>query len=110
MINESEWVWYGYAGHLCVGRRCAYHLCTRIGNRLVSTVGHYLPKNEDKMEAIGAGSDSNFETMIFAVDGDEESGDPSITSYEELDCRRYATSIDAERGHRQLCLVVAAAQ
>jgi len=39
MIPKSEWVWYGFAGHLIVSERCAYYLCTRIGSKLVSTVG-----------------------------------------------------------------------
>ena len=37
-IPATEWVWYGYAGHLIVGKSCAYHLCTRprFGTRLLA--------------------------------------------------------------------------
>ncbi len=103
MTPKSEWVWYGYAGHLCVGKQCAYHLCTRVGGFLVSTVGHYLPRGQDEMETIGIGDNAYFETMVFACDGDEPSGDPNVLSFSKLDCERYAKSIDAERGHRAMC-------
>lgn len=102
MTPKSDWVWYGYAGHLCVGKRCAYHLCTRVGGFLVSTVGHYLPDGKT-METIGSGADAYFETMVFPCDGEEPSGDPNITSLQELECERYAKSLDAERGHRAMC-------
>jgi hypothetical protein len=110
MISQAEWVWYGYAGHLIVGKRCAYHLCTRIGKYLISTVGHYLPKQNDKIETIGAGDKSFFETFVFNCDGEEESGDPKILSYEQMDSERYEKSIEAERGHRAFCLKYAEMQ
>lgn len=100
-VPKSEWVWYGYAGHLCVGRRCAYHMATRIGGFLVSTVGHFLPDGKT-MEHIG-GPDDFFETFVFRCDGETADGDPNLTSLEEVFTRRYAKSIDAERGHRQIC-------
>lgn len=104
MTPKYEWVWYGYAGHLCVGTRCAYHLCTRVGGFLISTVGHYLPKGDDKMAAIGASCHDYFETMVFPCgQRDNPSGDPDIIDFVELECTRYAKSIDAERGHRAIC-------
>lgn len=102
MTPKEDWVWYGYAGHLVVSRRCAYHLSTRVGGFLVSTVGHYLPRG-DKMETIGAGADAFFETMVFPCDGETPEGDPNVLSFSELECERYAKSIDAERGHRVMC-------
>jgi len=100
---KSTWVWYGYAGHLCVGRRCAYHLCTRVGGFLISTVGDYIPDGSDKMKKIGAGPEAFFETFVFHCDGEDKNGDPIIPSWSEIDSRRYARSIDAERGHRDIC-------
>ena len=70
MVPKSEWVWYGYPGHLCVGRRCAYHLSTRIGSYLVSTVGAYYPLGSGKMETIGGGEADYFETMVFHCEGE----------------------------------------
>ncbi|MBP8235143.1 MAG: hypothetical protein KAY22_22860 [Rhizorhabdus sp.] len=110
MIPHSEWKWYGYAGHLCVGSRCAYHLSTRIGKYLVSTVGHYLPNPKTGvMETIGSG-EAYFETQVFNCGGEEETGDPIILSYDTVDGKRYAKSIDAERGHYEFCQKYAEAQ
>lgn len=92
--------WYGYAGHFIGGKNCAYHLSTRIGKHLISTVGHYLPKSSDGvMVPIGAGENANFETYVFDCEGEDESGDPIIPSFTEIDGERYAKSIDAENGH-----------
>jgi hypothetical protein len=102
MESRTGWKWYGYAGHLCVGKRCAYHLCTRVGGFLVSTVGHYLPRDSDKMKTIGADSESFFETFVFRCSGEDEHGDPVVDN-QEIDSERYAKSIDAERGHYRFC-------
>jgi hypothetical protein len=45
----SEWKWFGSAGHLCVGHDCRFHLCTLIGEHLISTVGEYWPDREVRM-------------------------------------------------------------
>lgn len=100
---KNEWVWYGYAGHLIVSKHCAYNLSTRIGPFLISTVGAYFPDRKDSMETIGAGENDYFETMVFPVDGEDKNGDPNITSLTELVCKRYATSNEAEHGHRKMC-------
>ena len=43
MIEEKEWKWYGNAGHFIGSNSCRFHLCTEIGDFLVSTVGDYFP-------------------------------------------------------------------
>ena len=108
MIPKSKWVWYGYAGHLCVSRRCAYHLCTKIGNRLVSTVGAYFPN--DKMEFIGSNPEHYYETMVFECDGEDSGGNPNILSLNELERKRYTESLTAELGHRDTCYRIAEGQ
>lgn len=103
-IPTSEWKWYGYAGHLIVASRCAYHLSTRIGGYLVSTVGDFRRDGDVKTrETIGAGDDAFFETFVFKCDGEEASGDPNVVAFSEIDRERYATSIEAERGHYRFC-------
>lgn len=102
MIPRSEWKWYGYAGHLIVSARCAYHLCTRIGDYLVSTVGDYRPDGK-KRETIGAGDAAFFETYVFKCGGEGSSGDPIVADLSEIDGERYAESIEAERGHYRYC-------
>ena len=91
--------WYGYAGHLCVAHDCAYHLCTRIGGYLISTVGHYIPRLSDSMTTIGSGENDYFETYAFVCSGEDEDGNPILTNgYSEIDGERYATSNEAEAG------------
>lgn len=42
--DMSKWKWFGNAGHLIVGQWCRFHLCTKVGKYLVSTVGEYWPE------------------------------------------------------------------
>jgi hypothetical protein len=99
--SRSGWKWYGYAGHFIGGASCAYHLCTRVGGHLVSTVGDYRNR-EGKREKLGAGEDSFFETFVFKCDGEDEHGNP-ILDFSEIDGERYADSLSAERGHYSFC-------
>lgn len=102
MKSREVWKWYGFAGHLVVSDKCAYHLCTRVGNFLVSTVGHYLPYGARKIHTIGSGTKDFYETMVFNCCGETKDGDPITFGY-ELECERYVTSIEAERGHYRYC-------
>lgn len=102
--SRAGWKWYGYAGHFIGGSSCAYHLCTRVGAFLVSTVGDYRPPSMGgKRETLGASSDSFFETYVFRCDGETEGGDPIIPEFSEIDGERYADSLSAERGHYRYC-------
>lgn len=40
---RDEWEWFGGAGHFICGQDCRFHLCTKVGPWLVSTVGELLP-------------------------------------------------------------------
>jgi hypothetical protein len=50
-IPQEEWQWFGTPGHLCVARDCRFHLCTKVGPWLVSTVGEWIPPERDRDEA-----------------------------------------------------------
>lgn len=90
-IPKSEWEWFGNAGHFIVAAYCRFHLTTKVGAYLVSTVGEYFPsesvretiadsrgvklegrgdaREADYMrkigfEALGAGAET-YETMVF---------------------------------------------
>lgn len=43
-IPPGKWIWYGHAGHFICGRWCRFHLATKVGKYLVSTVGEYWPE------------------------------------------------------------------
>ena len=103
-IPKSKWKWYGYAGHFIGGKSCSYHLSTRIGKYLVSTIGDYRPFGKrGERETLGSDDDSWFETYVFRCDGESEHGDPILASWAEIDGERYAVSIEAERGHYRYC-------
>lgn len=104
MQSRAGWKWYGYAGHFIGGKSCSYHLCTRVGAFLISTVGDYYPHgSRGQRERLGASDDSWFETFVFRCKGEDENGDPIIPEFQEIDSERYAASIEAERGHYRFC-------
>jgi len=65
MTPENKWKWFGHAGHFCGGNSCRFHLCTKVGKYLISSVGDYYCN--DKRKTLGAGDDSFFETYVFRV-------------------------------------------
>ena len=75
--------WLGMQQHLCVD--CCFHLATRIGKVLISTVGCYhQPGHKSKTDEIGLGR--KFETAI------SDGGSWDIVE-------GYQTAEEAERGH-----------
>jgi hypothetical protein len=109
MIPESKWEWFGYAGHLIVGHMCRFHLCTKVGKYLISTVGDYrssLDKEDDKPREIGC--NRLYETMVFlagkrCVVEHCRCGQPSLKTASEIDFAGYNVAGDAQRGHMKMC-------
>jgi hypothetical protein len=91
-VHPYDWEWYGKPGHLICADYCQFHLCTEVGEWLVSTVGEYLPpesireifaksrgvvlegkgdyREADYMKKIGyesIGLDRKYETMVFYI-------------------------------------------
>lgn len=101
MIPESEWVWCGYAGHFTGSRDCRFHLCTRVGDHRVSTVGDYHPGASAEAVEIGLGR--TYETYVFTVEGHGEHGEGAITSLSEVEAEGYTDSTAADAGHMAMC-------
>jgi hypothetical protein len=119
-IPQSEWVWYGDPGHFICGRWCRFHLTTKVGAYLVSTVGAYVhPQRSMGSEQVEAewlkknwpgediGLDRKYETMVFHAGPecklkDCNCGIPMISG-EELDMLGYNTAGEAAKGHLALC-------
>jgi len=132
-IARSEWEWFGNAAHLIVGSHCRFHLATRVGPWLVSTVGEYVPDyavreimaqrrgfdlegqgdareadwlKKHGFEEIGFGR--KYETMVFRwarlCDSEEcGCGLPTPDDWEELDSDGYNDAASATRGHYAMC-------
>lgn len=47
-VEEKHWQWFGCAAHLIVGAQCRFHMATKIGDYLVSTVGEYWPERTSR--------------------------------------------------------------
>lgn len=133
IILESDWRWFGCAGHLIVSANCRFHLCTQVGDYLVSTVGEYFPddsvreslaqsrgvvlkgrgdeRRADYMKKIGfeeIGYKRLYETMVFRVTGEvchrpECACGLPEVNYSELDMDGYQTAGAATLGHMALC-------
>ena len=122
MIPPNEWEWYGVAGHLCVGAWCRFHLHTKVGNYIVSTVGEYVPLSasngherdeaawlEENWPGMDIGYKRKYETMVFRWSGERcetdtcGCGQALVGDYSELTCRGYNTRGDATNGHMQTC-------
>jgi len=101
--EKNNWLWIGHAGHLCVSNSCRFHLNTFVGEFIVSTVGEYYPANEKEMQTIGVGNKSFYETMVFEARKSKEVCCPFEAYGEELECIRYSTAGQAQKGHLKLC-------
>jgi len=102
-VAEASWRWYGSPAHLCVASSCVFHMATRVGDYMISTVGEYYPSNNSEMVTVGC--DRYFETMVFEVAGGEcecGCGLPDI-DFSELDTEGYQTRAEANDGHLKMC-------
>jgi len=44
----KNWKWYGHAAHFICGHLCRFHLATKVGKYLVSTVGELWPERDSR--------------------------------------------------------------
>ncbi len=132
MIVEAKWEWFGSPAHFICASDCRFHMATKIGRFIVSTVGEYLPdsavreilansrnkplegrgdaRRADWMKKFGyeeIGYGRKYETMVFRTKGrckapDCGCGLPIIIP-RELDMNSYNTAGDATKGHMKLC-------
>lgn len=129
----ETWQWYGNAGHFICADDCRFHLTTRVGPWMVSTVGEMFPQESvreiyaktrgvtlvgrgdereaDYMKKFGyedIGYNRKYETMVFRADEDCTAADcncgmPRPTSFSEVDAHGYNTRREATDGHYALC-------
>lgn len=107
MIAQSKWIWFGHAAHYICARRCRWHLCTQVGQWLVSSVGDFRIKDDEAMSPIGL--EHFFETMVFRAEPnlctapDCQCGMPKIVKWQEEEVLTYQTAGEAAAGHMRLC-------
>ncbi len=129
MTPASKWVWMPHTGHLCVGMDCRFHLNTRVGRYVVSTVGEYLPDSSSwhiyaqgkgvtlsglgddlradflkKVGYIEVGFKRTYETMVFRAKKVKDSCCPwQMDEPTELDMEGYSQAGEAYAGHLRMC-------
>lgn len=119
-ISQNDWEWFGRAGHYICGRWCRFHLCTKVGKYLISSVGEYVhPRHGKGIEQAEAewlqenwpgediGYDRKYETMVFfagkrCIEPDCNCGQPTHDGG-QLECEGYNTAKDATIGHMEMC-------
>lgn len=100
-VPKDKWYWCGYPGHLIVADQCRFHLHTRVGRVIVSTVGDYRPSHKGG-ERDTIGCDRYFETYVFlARDTERPEGEP--LNYGEIDSFASNDSEESERQHYEMC-------
>lgn len=100
-IPETEWIWQGHAGHLIVAEWCRFHMATRVGDVLVSTVGDYFPPGKEERETIDCGR--FFETFVFAAGATLDCGCTNAASWSEIDCAPANSAAAATANHMEMC-------
>ena len=124
-IPESKWLWFPFPGHLIVGNWCRFHLCTQIGEYLISTVGRYVHPRHSKGSEIAEanylrenpngeeiGFGRHYETMVFKVTGKICTAPGCGCAMPEIDGAEcgfdgYENPQAALIGHRKMCEWVA---
>ena len=116
-FDPSSWEWYGSAAHFCCGRWCRFHMATKVGPWLVSTVGEYVhPRHSGASEKTEAewlkenwpgeeiGYGRKYETMVFEAGKTCECGCglPTIDG-SAVDFMGANTAGDARENHMALC-------
>ena len=48
MIPKEDWKWFGSPGHYICSRWCRFHLCTLVGQYIVSTIGEYVHPSQER--------------------------------------------------------------
>jgi len=109
-ISQAEWVWHGFAGHFICGSKCRFHLCTEVGDFLVSTVGeYYLDSKAKKPEDLGYPEGSVYETLVFrlssarCVDPECACDARTVEDWSELEGRRHKLRGEATKAHMDAC-------
>lgn len=109
-MTPDKWKWFGHPAHFILGQRCRFHMATKAGKYLISTVGE-LPKTGTTVElmqwdTLGA-SECFYETFVFLAGRKCSSkncgcGLPDISGM-EVDSLRSITAGEATKTHYRMC-------
>ena len=110
-IRRKQWRWFGTAGHHVCRQKCRFHLCTAVGDYLISTIGEYvicdvIGDGEQFFADVGSGR--KYETYVFLAGApctqeDCQCGLPEIDGV-ALDTEGYNQRGAATAGHMRMCI------
>jgi len=118
-IPREKWEWYGSPAHHICGQWCRFHLATKVGDYLISTIGEYVhPRHSGGSEQGEAewlkenwpgediGYGRKYETRVFKL-GNKTCpcgcGLPRPLDWCEIDSKGYNDAASAREGHLVLC-------
>jgi len=104
-IPISKWKWFGNAGHFCCADNCKFHLYTKVGKYLISTVGEYFSSITGEKTTLSGWDKFFYETMVFKAGKACHCGcGMSIAKdWTELDRIYYEKPKEANEGHLGMC-------
>jgi hypothetical protein len=93
-LMKNNWKWFGVAGHFICGRWCQFHLCTQVGEYLVSTVGEYWPERGSR-EIHAKVCDPKWLMKNWQLKGDEfDAAYMKRFGFQDIGCdRKYETMV-----------------
>jgi hypothetical protein len=122
MIEREQWIWFGFPKHFIMADKCQFHMATKVGHWIISTVGQLVTDDMDeynydikenpdgiKMKEVGAGR--FFETMVFEA----EKARCDCCEWEvnvengrhDFPGGAYDTASEAREGHMKVCEFIA---
>jgi hypothetical protein len=129
-ITRDQWIWMPHPAHFVFGHECQFHLSTKVGKYIISTIGDWLPdyprrEIEAKIRGIalvGEGDDRlanymkkigykdlrfgyKFETMVFPAKKHKEDTccQWRAVILKDVEDNVYKTSEEAFKGHYKMC-------
>lgn len=122
-VPIHEWKWFGKSGHHICGQWCRFHLCTQVGEFVISTVGEYVhPRRSGGSEETervwlsenpngeDIGLDRKYETFVFICNPSTKCdgpicycGMPEIEEWIEIDSLRANDNGTATTNHMTMC-------
>lgn len=101
-VPVDKWEWFGVAAHFCAANKCRFHLATRVGGYVISTVGLYFPGHGETQAPVG--SDRNYETYVFVYGGMRECGGcVDLANLSQIDGVHSDTCKEANAAHMAMC-------
>lgn len=94
MITQDNWEWFGNAAHFICGRGCQFHLATKVGKYLVSTVGELWSAESTRRIHAEIWNPEWWAKNKYKIGDDFDSAYMKEFGFQEVGCgRKYETMV-----------------